>query len=210
MTTNRDCFCDLAPLYVLDLLNEDERNWVEAQVATDADLAAELAELQLAATAIPYGLPAPPIAENLQARLFDQLGLPPLEPQEFEQPVPQRLDSELPFGVIRAQDMLWQPQGAPGIEIALLRTDQVKREMVGVLRAGPGARYPLHRHAGFEELYMLSGDLRDGEIIYGPGDYIRSQPGTAHAPYTEGGCMFFFHSSMDDEYLELETSAVGG
>jgi quercetin dioxygenase-like cupin family protein len=197
MTTNHHCFCDLAPLYVLDLLTAEERDWVEAQAATDVDLAAELAELQEAATAIPYGLPTPPIAENLQDRLFERLGLPPLDASALEPPL-------LPanFGVIRAQDLQWQPQITPGIEIAWLHTDLIKRERVGVLRAGPGVRYPLHRHAGVEELYMLSGDLQDGEMVYGPGDYIRSQPGTAHAPYTEQGCMFFFHASIDDEYPE--------
>jgi hypothetical protein len=40
------CFCELAPLYVLDLLDLDERIWVETQVLECPDLAEELASYQ--------------------------------------------------------------------------------------------------------------------------------------------------------------------
>ena len=75
--------------------------------------------------------------------------------------------------------------------------------MSGVLKAAPGMEYPPHRHVGVEEIYMISGDLRIGTEIYGAGDYIRSNPGSVHAPRSQYGCMFFFNSSMSDDYLEM-------
>jgi anti-sigma factor ChrR (cupin superfamily) len=61
--------------------------------------------------------------------------------------------------------------------------------------------YPGHRHGGTEEIYMLSGDLVLEGITYYGGDYIRSAPGSTHGEaYSKGGCMFFFRSSLDDEY----------
>jgi ChrR Cupin-like domain len=55
----------------------------------------------------------------------------------------------------------------------------------------------------------LEGDLVIGNEVYGAGDYIRSSPGSSHAPYTNGGCRFFFHASMDDEYPEfIEASSL--
>jgi quercetin dioxygenase-like cupin family protein len=199
------CFCDLAPLYVLGLLSAQERDWVEAQAAGDPDLARELRELQTAATAIPYGWgeETPPGVESsnyfgdLQSRLFEQLDLPPLDLAPSPEPaIPN------PFWAIRAQDLDWQPQATPGIDIAWLRQDPLTRQVVGVLRAAAGVHYPQHHHLGREEIYMLCGDLTDGDQTYGPGDYICSAAGTTHAPYTEQGCMFFFHSCMDDQYPE--------
>jgi anti-sigma factor ChrR (cupin superfamily) len=89
------------------------------------------------------------------------------------------------------------PYGVP------THADVSKREIVGFLRAEPGVRYPFHRHAAIEEIFMLEGDLVIENRVYGAGDYIRSSPGSAHAPYTKGGCRFFFHTSMDDEYPRL-------
>jgi quercetin dioxygenase-like cupin family protein len=195
MTTENFCFCELAPLYALDRLSEEERLWVEQQILEEPDLAEELAAYQSAVTAIPYGVPDVPVPKNLKDRLFNQLGLetpeadPPPEPKTY-------------LGV-RSQDLNWQPHPAPGVSIAIIRTDEIKRELVGFLRVEPRVRYPLHFHAGMEEILMLEGDLRVDEQVYVAGDYILSYPGSSHAPYSHEGCRFFFHASMDDEFLEL-------
>jgi hypothetical protein len=195
MNTDRYCFCDLAPLYPLGVLTEAERVWVEQQAALDPDLAAELAGYEGAIAALPLSLPPLPMAIELKDRLFQTLEL---EPPVFSPP-------ELPLSTaahfaIRAQDLCWRPHQTPGVSIAIVHTDRVRREIVGFIRAEAGVRYPLHRHATTEELFMLEGDLVIGNEVFGPGDYILSQVGSSHAPYTNGGCRFFFHTSMDDEY----------
>jgi anti-sigma factor ChrR (cupin superfamily) len=101
---------------------------------------------------------------------------------------------------MRSQNFPWKPHSTPGVQVAILYTDPIKRELSGLLKAAPGVRYPLHRHAAIEEIYMLEGDLIVADQVYGAGDYLRSHPGSMHAPHTEGGCMFFFRTSMDDEY----------
>ncbi|WP_431655780.1 cupin domain-containing protein [Pantanalinema rosaneae] len=103
----------------------------------------------------------------------------------------------------QSQNLDWTPHATPGVTVAIVHRDEVKRELAGFLRAEPGVRYPFHRHAAIEEIFMLEGDLVVGDEVYGAGDYIRSHPGSSHAPYTNGGCRFFFHTSIDDEYPEL-------
>lgn len=193
------CFCELAPLYALDLLNEQERNWVEQQIAECPELSAELAEYELAVTAIPYATPSISMATDLKNRLFERLELDQPEPLPVKETV-----TPPAFFAVRSPDFNWQPHDVPGVAIAILRIDEVKREIVGVLRADPGVQYPYHRHAGLEELYMISGELVIDDQVYSAGDYIRSEPGSIHGPYTNGGCMFFFHTSMDNEYLNLK------
>jgi hypothetical protein len=81
MNNSDRCFCELTSLYVLDLLDEADRAWVEAQAAASEELAAELAELQATVGALPYCAPVVPMAADLKDRLFQRLDLEvPAEP----------------------------------------------------------------------------------------------------------------------------------
>jgi hypothetical protein len=192
------CFCELAPLYALDLLSREERVWVEQQLLDCPDLMEELAAYQSAVTAIPYSVPALPMAADLKERLFADLELDVSMPGKISDPASNS------YLAVRSQDLDWQPHPrTSGVAVAIVHRDEIKRELVGFLRAEAGVRYPWHRHASVEELFMLEGDLIIGDTVYGPGDYIRSSPGSSHAPYTNSGCRFFFHASMDDEYPQL-------
>ena len=193
------CFCDLAPLYVLDLLDEDERAWVEQQIIDTPELAEELTQYQEAAMALPYSAEPVKLSNDLKGRLFNTLGLaPPDAVSGVHETAPDH-----PLLSVRFQDIEWQVHPVPGVEISIFYTDPIARRMSGVLKAAPGMEYPPHRHVGVEEIYMISGDLRIGTEIYGAGDYIRSNPGSVHAPRSQYGCMFFFNSSMSDDYLEM-------
>lgn len=214
MNNENQCFCELAPLYALDLLDEAERLWVEQHVKENPELVAELTEYATATTAIPYGVTFVPMADNLKDRLFASLDLDLDSPSSLESPTVITDDAEnnitssiadfLPsLFAIRQEDMEWQPHPTPGVEVVILRTNEAQREIVGLLRAAPGVRYPLHRHAFGEDIFMLEGDLIVGDEVYGAFDYIRSEPGSIHAPHTIGGCMFFFRTSIDDEYGDL-------
>jgi anti-sigma factor ChrR (cupin superfamily) len=198
MEANDACFCELAPLYTLDLLDEQERRVVEDRIAECPDLASELAEFQAAVAAIPYSAPPVAMAADLQERLFQRIGqqMPSAE-CVAQVPSPPVVPLEL---VMRSQNLVWQPHSVPGVTLATLHVDPVKREITGLLKAEPGVRYPLHRHRAIEEMFMLEGDLAIAGEVYGAGDYIRSHPGSSHAPETRDGCMFFFRTSLDDEY----------
>jgi ChrR Cupin-like domain len=199
------CFCELAPLFSLDLLTAEEQQWVEQQVLDCPELAAELAQYQLGVTAIPYGLEPAQLSGDVKQNLFNKLGL---ETNETPVPIPDQKspDSLLPFIALRSAELQWgpHPHHCPKVQVAFLHTDPVTRECVGLLRAEPGLEYPTHRHAGAEEIYMLSGDLELEGITYYGGDYIRSAAGSTHSPaHSVGGCMFLFRSSMDDEYPDM-------
>jgi ChrR Cupin-like domain len=207
MNSENHCFCELAPLYVLDSLSETERLWVEEKLAESPELREELAQYETAITALPYTVPILPMANNLKDRLFARLDLEPITTQPNENPASESILSSTMMAV-RMQDVQWQPHFVPGAEVAILHTDLIKREIVGLFRAVPGMNYTLHRHAATEEIYMLQGDLVVDDQVYGAFDYIRSEPGSVHAPYTTGGCMFFFRTSMDDEQLDLVMAEV--
>jgi anti-sigma factor ChrR (cupin superfamily) len=199
------CFCELAPLYAIGLLNESEREWVEQQIEETPELAEELAQYQAAVTTLPYSLPPVALDNGLKGRLFNRLGL--TLPQEEAPLAKEHSEKNNPFLTVRFQDIEWQAHSVPGVEISVFYTDTEARRISGILKAAAGMRYPLHRHAEVEEIYMMSGDLIIGDEVYGAGDYIRSHPSSVHAPHTRDGCMFFFNTSMDDEYFEKSVTA---
>lgn len=57
-----------------------------------------------------------------------------------------------------------------------------------------GARFPLHDHEGREEIIMLSGKIRFGDIEVAVGDYITAGPGDIHdAEALEDSVFFIAH-----------------
>ncbi|XHX80496.1 MAG: anti-sigma factor domain-containing protein [Stenomitos frigidus ULC029] len=88
MNAEDRCFCELAPLYALNLLDDDERRWVETQAREYPEPAAELAEHQLTVNALPYALPTAPMAGDLKERLFQRLALEPADAAETPSPSP--------------------------------------------------------------------------------------------------------------------------
>jgi anti-sigma factor ChrR (cupin superfamily) len=191
-TPEPDSFETLAPLSALGLLAPSEQQALEQHLQAHPELAPELAAYQAAAAVLPYGLALPPAAtlQALKPQLFERLGLPKPD-----------LSLEAAFRAVRSGDLRWQASPIPKVAIATLHIDAERREQVGLLRAEPGMQYPPHTHGGTEEIYMLSGDLVLEGASYGAGDYIRSLPQSHHGPaYSVAGCLFFFRSSLDDQY----------
>lgn len=189
------CFSELAPLYVLDLLEIEDRLWVEAQVVDCPDLAEELASYRAAVGLLPYSAPPMPMAADLKDRLFARLGLEPVT-----EPVPE-LSAEREMFAVRSQDLDWKPHRVEGVQCAILSVDAKQRMRSMVVKVAAGVTYPLHRHGGIEEIYMLEGELTIDDETYFAGDYIRSYSGSIHAPSTMMGCMFVIRACMDDEYF---------
>lgn len=71
-------FHELAPLYALDLLDDEERLWVQSQLGDCPDLARALASYQTAVELMPYGAPTVSMAADLKDRLFERLNLDPI------------------------------------------------------------------------------------------------------------------------------------
>jgi anti-sigma factor ChrR (cupin superfamily) len=102
---------------------------------------------------------------------------------------------------VRSQDLDWKPHRVEGVRCALLSVDAAQRMRSMVVKVAVGVTYPLHRHGGIEEIYMLEGDLIIEHETYFAGDYIRSFSGSIHAPSSMTGCMFVIRACMDDEYF---------
>lgn len=87
----------------------------------------------------------------------------------------------------------WQPYpGAEGLDMMMLHTHG--RERVYLARWAAGASYPMHRHAGGEEVYVLSGGFADNLGTYPAGTWIRSPVGSEHAPFSKNGAVIYVKS----------------
>ncbi|MER3432294.1 MAG: hypothetical protein C4288_02415 [Leptolyngbya sp. ERB_1_1] len=120
MNTENRCFCELAPLYALDLLTEEERVWVEQQAAASPELMAELAELQATVGAISYSVPIVPVPPDLKARLFERLSQSPSIPEAELLPFNVRSDSaEVRRSRSDRWRSFWQRRGALAVSTFL-------------------------------------------------------------------------------------------
>jgi len=103
---------------------------------------------------------------------------------------------------VGAAESAWEPTSIPGIESRRLFADPASDRTTMLVRMAPGTAYPGHRHAGFEECYVLEGDLTVGERVMRTGDYQYAPPGTVHpVQSTEGGCVLLLSSSLSDEMV---------
>jgi ChrR Cupin-like domain len=221
-----DCLCDLAILQALDLLDNCQHQQIEDYLSESPELAQELAwefaQLDNAVAAIPYGAAIVPMAGDLKQRLFDRIGetlpeetLPEDTLTEDTLPKPKTpaavdLDAETLAAsvamqplIVRSEQVRWAPHSVPGVEVGGLYLNKQTREVSCFVKITPGVRYPLHQHAGAEEVLVLEGDLVVGDVVCLAGDYIRSAPGSAHDPITYNGCKLFIRSSLDDRMLQV-------
>jgi len=58
-----------------------------------------------------------------------------------------------------------------------------------LLRMAPGASSAPHEHVGYEEFFMLDGELTDNDgTVYRRGDFVSLKPGSKHVSHTASGC----------------------
>jgi quercetin dioxygenase-like cupin family protein len=111
------------------------------------------------------------------------------------------------FACIAASDDGWQSitakdSGLPAIDVKRLSVDAKRRYVTMLVRMAPGATYPSHRHAGNEECFVLSGDLKVGERVLHAGDYQIAAEDSVHGVQsTENGCTLLIVSSQDDQLV---------
>jgi DNA-binding NarL/FixJ family response regulator/quercetin dioxygenase-like cupin family protein len=103
----------------------------------------------------------------------------------------------------RTETAVWQAGRAPGCWAKTLFVEKESDISTSLIRMDPGTRFPRHRHAGTEEVFLLEGDLVvEGEKMK-PGDYCRAEIGSTHAEsYTDSGCVFLLKASQLDELFE--------
>ncbi|WP_332997687.1 cupin domain-containing protein [Microcoleus sp. A006_D1] len=193
----------LAVLQSLDTLDESESRALTEKLRASPEQESERAALEAAIAAIAYTAPPVPVAPDLKNRLFQRIAeLPPTAESVNSKPiVTSPKENNTPSLIVRSRDVKWKSYGVPGISIGKLYIDKKKREITCLMRLEPGGTFPLHRHAGSEEVLVLEGDLIvEGEVCR-QGDYIRSVPGSTHSSLTQGGCLLLMKTSTDNEML---------
>jgi len=173
----------LLPLYALGVLAPDEVARVEAALAADPALAAEVASYHDGLPALVVPVAPPP---DIFARLQASIGAGPLD--RFAA----RLASLFDVTLDRARELLglterpasWE-RPIPGFGLELVHFGGGPAWAAadcGFVRLAPGTPFPLHTHAGEEVSLILAGALQDRQSgqHYGPGDEIVRERGTTH------------------------------
>lgn len=91
--------------------------------------------------------------------------------------------------VIDTNTAPWSPVSASGLSRIVLHRHG--DEKVDLVRFAPGARLPHDPHPYGEEVFVLEGVLSDEAGHYPAGTWVRDPPGSAHAPYSEAGCLIY-------------------
>ena len=184
-THDRD-YRELVFLYALRALPSSEFPVVEAHISACVDCQREVETLRpLIATFVSWPIDVLRPTASLWER------------------VAQRIGAETGQEPVAAASQGWaEPEweeAAPGISCKLLATDTEKNRVSMLVRLAPGAAYPPHRHAEFEELYLLHGELMiDDKRLY-PGDYNRAEAGsTDQRVWSETGCTCVLLTSTQD------------
>ncbi|WP_119419088.1 cupin domain-containing protein [Desertibaculum subflavum] len=68
--------------------------------------------------------------------------------------------------------------GFPGVTISPIWNENGNGADFIAFKAG--AVFPNHDHEGLEEIYMISGKIRFGDIVISAGDYLSAGPGDVH------------------------------
>ncbi len=192
---------ELAALYAAGALTHAERSEVEQRL-NDGDEplweAVRSWDVVVAAlgTALEPATPDPRIKAALLTRLSSEevdLQVMPPTVRVSDRTPPPRI-------VHRADGSEWRSAGASGASIRVLNADRKRGRMTTLMKIEPGCRFPAHPHSGDEECLVLSGDMIDGDLTLGPGDYVRSAAGTHHEELTtRTGCVCLVLSSLEPQ-----------
>jgi len=82
--------------------------------------------------------------------------------------------------VAYAANLPWERTGIAGIERKLLSRDRESGTYTALVHMASGSSYPAHRHAGTEQLFILSGTLTLAGRTVGRGDFCIAHAGTVH------------------------------
>lgn len=177
---------DRISLYALRALPASEVRMVEAHISGCPDCRQELESLRPIIDSLvlwPTDVlrTSDTVWERLARRVAAETGMEPMlpAPRQWSEPA-------------------WE-EVAPGISCKLLATDIENDRVSMLVRLAPGVDYPPHTHAGIEELYLLHGDLEINGRKLHPGDYNRSERGTAdQRVWSESGCTCVLITSAGD------------
>lgn len=100
-----------------------------------------------------------------------------------------------------AREREWTATPYAGIERALFRNnDEGGRS--SFVRLVDGARFPRHRHEGTEEVVVIAGRVRIGEVELAEGDYLFTGSGEEHDVVALCDAVIFVSSQKNTPVVE--------
>ena len=76
-----------------------------------------------------------------------------------------------------------------GLKWLPLSKDEKLEHEVFIVQFEPESSSSLHKHKGYEEFYVIDGELIDDDGKgFKKGDYIKFEKGTKHSSYSKTGC----------------------
>lgn len=198
---NDDSAEELAALYALDILADDERAQAEAAMRVSKAFAQRVHHYQSAAAPLAYGAgPAAP-SPDLKTRLFQRVQSPNTD---IGDSLLALLDLSIERLKREAESLSWSPivDGCLA-ETALWKTDANRREAACFVRTRQTCELPLHSHATGEMLLVLEGAFTSDGRRYEAGERVFFPPDSAHRPEAHSGCLVLCISSTDDRILAV-------
>ena len=59
-----------------------------------------------------------------------------------------------------------------------------------ILKMDPGSKSISHIHQGFEEFFVLNGELQDDDgNVFKKNDFVTFEPGSSHNSFSKNGCL---------------------
>jgi len=89
----------------------------------------------------------------------------------------------------RQNERLWADAPIAGMRVATVWNDNTDGSYFVEFKEG--ARFPMHDHDGWEQILMLSGLVRFGDIELAAGDALLLRPGDVHGALALTDATFF-------------------
>ncbi|MCL1058624.1 cupin domain-containing protein [Shewanella gelidimarina] len=110
--------------------------------------------------------------------------------------------------VIKTQELPWLDSPSPTVfRKPLERAAAESGHTTSIVKYIAGARFKSHYHPYGEEILVLEGVFSDEDGDYPAGTYIRNPPGSAHAPFSQDGCVLLVKLNQFDKH-DLKTVRV--
>jgi ChrR Cupin-like domain len=198
--TNSSSPQDRAAADALSILEEQAE--FERELATSAELQADLAAFQTAVGDLAYGVPLAPLSENLKNRLFDRLDQAAAKPPDLAELLAWPIEQ---LQRVATNLSNWQVFPRPiGSEWVIWQTDPIQAQLAYFLRVPNAGKLPHHWHATGESILVLEGDFIDDDgTAFGVGDLFVAAADTSHQPTTSMGCLVLAVTSTKDKILAL-------
>lgn len=200
-----DAMVELAAGYTLGTLDPVQAAAFAAHLAEgcracEQEVAAFTAVVGQLGYTVSVERPPPTLRSRLLARIRAES---PGGPEVGEPPGAETFPAQPHWSIVRSTEGAWEAGAIEGMVVKSLYRDAAAQRYTALVRMAGGVRYPSHRHADTEELYLLAGDLTvEGQVLRA-GDFCAAIAGTVHGEVSsEGGCTFLLSASERDAVVE--------